>query len=371
MKALFVHDATDLDAPVPGGVQLCSREFLAIVRTAAAAVQPLAISNSRAPVLRLRRRLKWGSYLGYDAGALRATLADAVRELGPTHVFLNRAELIRLAPLVKQLSPATQVIVLSHGNQSGDDLYEIAGPAGRHSDGTGWFGATWKLGQDLVTEARHRHRWIDAVAVMSAEEAVLERWLGARRTVVLPRLISAHPLPWQPVPARCGYVGTLDHTPNRIALERVCAELDTAGTGSLELRVVGSPALQGEAIARRFPFVKYLGRLGDDALRAEASTWNVFLNPILWLSRGASMKLGVALGWGLPVLTTRTGARGYEWSDGNIPTCSDDASVFASELKGLLHDRAALAAAKSASERAAASAPSLQELAERLRAAVA
>jgi hypothetical protein len=274
MKALFVHDAADLDAPIPGGVQLCSREFLAIVTAAAANIQTLAISNSRATALRLRRRLKLGSYLGYDVRALRPALAGALREIGPTHVFLNRSELIRLAPVVKQLSPATQVVVLSHGNQSGDDLYEIAGPAGRRSNRPSRLAATWQLGQDLATEAWHRHRCIDAVAVMSSEEAVLERWLGSRRTVVLPRLISSDPLPWQPRPDRCGYVGTLDHTPNRVALERVCSELDTAGAAPLELRVVGSPAIRGEAIARRFPFVKYLGRLGDDALRAEASTWS-------------------------------------------------------------------------------------------------
>lgn len=121
------------------------------------------------------------------------SIAQALGETQPTHVFLNRAELIRLAPVVKRVRPQAKVVVMSHGNQSGDDLYEICGPSGRKHFGLGRFKAMWQLGLDLATESSFRHRWIDAVCVMSSEEEILERWLGARKTVVLPRVIKLAP----------------------------------------------------------------------------------------------------------------------------------------------------------------------------------
>jgi glycosyltransferase involved in cell wall biosynthesis len=367
MNALFLHNPADLDSPIPGGVQLCSREFLEIIRAASTTTTTLlGVSPARDFITRLRRALRLGSYLGFSPGNT-CELKTVLKEQSISHVFLNRAELLRFAPVIKQIDPTIQVIVMSHGNQTGDDLYEVSGPARRFGRGLKLASATWKLGMDLQTESWHRHRFIDGVVVMSREEEVLERWLGAQRTVVLPRLITPDFINWSPTAGRCGYVGTLDHTPNRVALEKVCVELDRCGDHRIELRVVGGPVEIGRQFAARFTFVNYLGRLDDDALRTEAATWGLFLNPILWLARGASMKLGMALAWGLPVLTTKTGARGYEWSTGDVPVCADSAANFARELVRLLSDPAALVRAKHASELAAQSAPKLHDLASRLR----
>ena len=131
-------------------------------------------------------------------------------------------------------------------------------------------------------------------------------------------------------------MGTLDHTPNRVALEKVCAEIERQSVQGLELRLVGRPAVAGEAFAARYPFVRYLGVLDDRTLRCEAAGWSLFLNPIFWLSRGASMKLGQALAWGLPVLSTRSGARGYEWKAGRLPLAADDPVEFVGALGRIL-----------------------------------
>lgn len=366
MRSLFIHDTADLDAAIPGGVQLCTREFLAIVRAASNTTSTLAVSVSRTPALRLRRRFRLGSYLHYDANALEPAIAAGLAESNPTHVFLNRAELLRLAPVIRKKAPHCRIVIMSHGNQSGDDLYEMSGPRGRLTRGLSRWAGTWKLGLDLVTESWHRHRFIDAVAAMSVEEAVLERWLGTRRVVVLPRVIQPAPVQWNPVPMRCGYVGTLDHTPNLAAIEQVCTALAKTGA-SLELRVVGNPRAVGEDLAARFHFVSYLGPLSAEQLRAESASWGLFLNPILWLARGASMKLGQGLSYGLPVLTTLSGVRGYEFGDAQLPTVPDSAEAFSRKLLELLSNPARLVAAQQESKKAIAQSPSIETLAGRLR----
>lgn len=336
MRSLFIHDPADLDAAIPGGVQLCSREFLEIVRAASAETALLPVTVTRSPLWRLRRRLALGSYLLYHPEEIRGPLASAIQSLRPTHIFLNRTELARLAALAAELAPEARVVVMSHGNQSGDDLYEVAGPGGRRNHGLAGLTATWRLGCDLVTESRLRHGPVHAVCVMSEEEAVLERWLGARRTIVLPRIIHPRPLDWQPVPGRVGFVGTLDHTPNRVALQSLCAHLATRSSSGIELRLVGGPESFGRELSQSYPFVRYLGRLDNDALHQEVTTWSLFLNPIFWLSRGASMKLRQSLAWGIPALSTKAGARGYRLAPGQVFITEDSADEFTAKLLTLI-----------------------------------
>ena len=342
MRSLFIYDPHDLDASVPGGVQICTRELLAVVTEASSAVELFPVRVSRNLIRRVRRRLRLGSYLFYDPSEYRLSLANSLDSFSPTHVFLNRCELLRLAPLVRKLRPAVKIVVLSHGNQSGDDLYEVAGPCGSKSAGVSKLVATWQLGYDLMTESRFRHQWIDAVCVISEEEAILERWLGTGLTFVIPRLIQTDPVVWQPVSRRAGFVGTLNHTPNRIALERVLDQLSSLDIVKPEIRLVGGPESYGNDLAARYSFVQYLGRLNDSDLRDEVASWSLFLNPIFWLSRGSSMKLGQAMSWGLPLLSTRSGVRGYQFLPGQVAITADSVSVFVSELISLLDDKARL-----------------------------
>ena len=370
MNALFLHDRNDLEAEVAGGVQICTREFLAIVRAAAESTMVFPVETSRHWLDRLQRKLRIQAYRNFRPDDYKASLRSVVASGKITHAFLNRSELIRFGELLKQIAPQVKVVVMSHGNQSGDDLYEVSGPAGRRSAGWARWQATWTLGLDLVTESSARHRTIDAMVVMSREEAVMERWLGASQVVVLPRLLHFAPLERTPSPGKVGYVGTLDHTPNLVALEAILEELARRNLPDLEIRLVGSPEHNGHRLAAQYPFITYLGRLNDDALQREASTWELFLNPIFWLSRGASMKLRTALAWGLPVLTSRSGARGYEWNAVNLPTSADSASDFCDQMAVLLSSPDALNDAAAASRAVVESSPTLDALGRRLRATV-
>jgi hypothetical protein len=120
-----------------------------------------------------------------------------------------------------------------------------------------------------------------------------------------------------------GYVGTLDHRPNRESLELFLTELSRRGPSDFEVRLIGGPDRAGKHLSREYPFVDYLGQLDDDALCNEAATWSCFLHPLFCYARGASTKLAIALGWEIPIVTTTVGARGYMWTDGDLPMADD------------------------------------------------
>lgn len=71
--------------------------------------------------------------------------------------------------------------------------------------------------------------------------------------------------------------------------------------------------------SRRYPFLDYLGALSNEDLRREAATWACFAHPLFCPAKGCSTKLGVGLGWGLPIATTALGTRGYVWNRALAP----------------------------------------------------
>ena len=64
--------------------------------------------------------------------------------------------------------------------------------------------------------------------------------------------------------------------------------------------------------------MEYQGELSNEDLEKEVAGWAFFINPVWWYSTGASTKLARAISWGLPIITTTAGMRGYEWKKGNL-----------------------------------------------------
>jgi glycosyltransferase involved in cell wall biosynthesis len=129
-----------------------------------------------------------------------------------------------------------------------------------------------------------------------------------------------------------GFVGTLNHPPNFDALEQILLRIE-ADAPDIRLEIVGGPAMLGEQLAKRFSSLTYLGRLSDSELVEASSRWSAFLNPIFWLSRGASFKLGTALELGLPIISTVSGARGYRIPDGCVALVDDNVDDFVAKMK--------------------------------------
>ncbi len=312
MTALVVTHAGAVSAR-PGGLQICTREYLATLRAAGLDVELEIIEHDSRLATRARQRLVPSPYPDQWRLSAIDRIAGAVSRTGARFVCLNLVNLAPLAaPLRSKLTRGTQIVLLSHGLESVDFLHTIP-PASRSRI------LEQKLGRRLLEERAQRAA-IDHVFCLAPFEAEIERWLGARGVTALPRTIpDREPLRWTPEPSRLGFVGTLDHPPTGDGLEQFLTAFEAIAPADLRVRIVGGPAAAGRALAARFPSAEYLGPLADADLEREAASWSVFVHPLFCMARGCSTKLAIALAWQVPIVTTPAGARGYAWRDGVLP----------------------------------------------------
>ena len=324
------------------------------------ALAPLPFEGDARLSTRWRRRLAVSPYFRPWEPRLPERIAEACAASGAEWVFLNQTTLAPLAAALKAAAPHTKIVLLSHGLESTDLLHTLQRRDRLPLSVRRTLSPRLALGDALMVEAEARTA-VDAVCALSPFDADLERWLGAKRAFWLPRAIGAAPLDWRPTAGRFGFVGTLDHAPNLDGLVAILEALD----GAARVRVVGAPARIGRWLASRFGAVDYLGGLGDDELRSEASSWNAFLHPIFLMARGCSTKLATALSWRIPVVTTELGRRGYVWRRGAL-TIADTPAAFAARCRELT-DLTTAADAREAAAAAAQSSPTLAELCRALR----
>jgi hypothetical protein len=351
--ALFISHVSSLSA-APGGVQRCTREYMRALDAAGFALEELPYVEDRRLLTRVRRRFFPRPYAHKLPPDLIERCLAAAERLSVRWIFINHGDPAPLAEIIHRRAPGRyRIAVLSHGLDSTDELHE-ARIRGEDASGA----RATRLGRQLFAEMRQR-QFIDVVFCLSETDLQMERWLGARRVAVVPRTISESPLSIAPQAGRIGTVSTLNHPPNIEGIERLAFAL--AAHSDVKLRVVGGPLDDGEALARRFKAIEYVGPLDDDALRREASTWCCFVNPIFCYPRGTSTKLAVPLGWRLPIATTRAGARGYEWDERLIPLAETPQELAAQAARhASLVDHASACAAVAA---LAAATPSLPEIA--------
>jgi hypothetical protein len=311
--AVFVSNRNHL-AETGGGVQWCTLDYLDTIAAAGIDTRIAAYATDRSLHSRLRRRFLPRPFEDLIPARLVAEVESARREAGATWICLNNSELPVLASALKKASKGdAQIVFLSHGVESIDQINQLridSLSVPRHRRQPGW------IGRLFLAELEQR-RHLDGVVCISNEDSLFETWLGAARVCFVPRMIRGEPLAWQPQKGRVGTVATLNHLPNLDGIRRLAAAVNHHP--QLRLRVVGRPAAPGKRLALEFPCIDYLGELDDASLRAEAATWCAFVNPVFCQARGASTKLSTALGWGLPVVTSVQGARGYVWNDALLP----------------------------------------------------
>jgi hypothetical protein len=336
MKAVFLTNPDDFDSQNSGGVQICSREYFEVLAGCFDSMCRFDVRGSRHIADRIHRKIGVKRYLNHNPLRKKVELAQ-LTAINPDVILINHCELLRYAKTLKNMLPSAKIILLSHGNRSGDDLFELSSDSGRfRSHGkTRWIDV-FRFGSDVIMESVYRRKFIDAVVAMSKEEVALEQWLGAQRTFYFPRIIESNVLPWEPVPLRIGFMGTLDHTPNRVAIEQICEWFEKNVASPPEIRLIGYCEDIGQSLDDRFLFVTYLGALNDSEVLAEVQTWCLFLNPIFWLSRGASMKLKTVLAWGIPTLTTNFGMRGYDLPHDAILTTDSNVESFCQAIEDFL-----------------------------------
>lgn len=317
----------------PGGLQLCTDEFVRGFDAGGFDVQFAVIEHDRRLASRLRNRVVRDPYPSQWRPESIAAIAAAVEKANARFVCLNLVNLAPLAPALRPiLSPDVRIVLVSHGLESVDFLHTV--PAE-------WTAAHERaLGRRLLEERAQRAA-IDHVLCLTPFEAEIEHWLGARHVTAVPRTVApVAPLDWKPRGKRVGFVGTLDHPPTRDGLGDFVRALSAIAPEDFELRLVGGPAEQGRGMAAACRQVRYLGALDDSALREEASTWSAFVHPLFCWARGCSTKLGVALAWQIPILTTPAGARGYSWTHGELQWAHDPREFAALAIQLTSRDEA-------------------------------
>lgn len=311
-KFLFVTPKGYLES-TGGGVQWCTREYLCLLEGTGWIPEIVATVPPRDILSRITRRLFPRPYKGLHHSDVVANILKRVDRGTNPWIFLNNTESAALAPLLRLHRPDVRLCFLSHGVEVTDVVNNLrltpqaTPPAQRKS--------RW-LGDLLKTEICMRNA-LDAVVCISEQDVAFEHWLGSQSVLFLPRQVNLASLELVPIKMRIGTVGTLNHGPNLHGLRLFAEALDEQD--GIEFRVVGGPSSIGRALQSEFKSIRYLGELPDEKLREEAATWCAFVNPIFCYARGASTKVATALGWGLPVITTPHGARGYRWDQQALP----------------------------------------------------
>jgi hypothetical protein len=310
--ALFVtnHEFLTTDG---GGVQWCTREYRDTLIAAGFDLHNITFSIDRSPWARLLRRLRPRPFANRLPRRLAVAIAQAASSLGAQWCFLNNTDACSVAPALRLAAPHLRLVFLSHGVELTDIVNNL-----RLTPETIPFThrqAGW-LGHLLLKEIELR-AVLDGVVTISEPDATMESWLGAKSILTIPRSVPRNDLHHVACLGRVGCVSTLDHGPNLHGLRLLAESL--ARKKGVNLRLVGGPEHIGRELAELYPTITYCGKLDDAALRAEAQTWKAFVNPIFCRARGASTKVATALGWGLPVLTTTHGARGYRWNAELLP----------------------------------------------------
>ena len=318
-KALFLTHRQLLYSEITGGVQLCSQEF----HNAISACNDLQLEDYYVPFTknifqRIQIKLGFENYSMYDVAKDSPALLKYIESENISIVFINMASCVRYAkPIKDTFGNKVKTILLSHGNHSGDFLHLITKPLKRSGLITKKIKKT-RLGYLIATEATHRVKYLDAVIAISETEKQIENWFGARQVVFMPRKLYADFVNHQPDLNRVGFVGRLDHPPNIQGIAILLDEMIRHPLHDLKLRLVGAPEAEGKKIAEKYNCVEYLGELSDADLEKEIASWSLFINPVWWYSTGASTKLAKGISWGIPIITTTAGMRGYYWKDGNL-----------------------------------------------------
>lgn len=361
-RALFVTNRQHIGSAA-GGVQTCSREYLAVLSQAGFTTEILEVDVDSSPSARVGRMLVTSPYRGCIASKDLRRLKSAAAETD--FIFLNQVNLAGGLPsLPRGAEVRKKTVLLSHGAEVTDLVHVVRA---RNTLPITARLRPWPMMalQTVFIDEMNSRSGIGAAVCLSAFDAEFERWLGVPKATWLPRMVTPNPLDWRPKLNRFGFIGTLDHAPNLEGLVSVLRAAQNKSPQDFDIRIVGGPPRIGRWLSAEFEMVTYLGSLSEIQLSEEAASWSAFLNPIFCKARGCSTKLATGMAWEIPIVTTTVGRRGYVFNDLDM-IVADSASDFINRMAELV-DFARLSAAREGVRRASQSAPSLRESAIRLR----
>jgi O-antigen biosynthesis protein len=134
------------------------------------------------------------------------------------------------------------------------------------------------------------------------------------------------------------FLGSFRHLPNQEALNwflREVLPLVSAAEPLARLILIGSEPPPRHSLPALSDAVELRGFVED--VREPLTEYAVFVCPILSGS-GVRVKLLEAFAAGIPVVSTRVGAEGLAWDDGDICALADDPAAFAQRILDLFAD---------------------------------
>ena len=321
--ALFITDKGFVDFDIPGGVQICTSEFITYLEKADFDIKIFKVTPSPTLINRVKVKLGIEVYELYNINTYLNEIVNIINTQNIKHVFFNQLDLCYWTIKIKpHVSADVKFIGLSHGNESGDYLHDITQTAKTS------FLKTWRLGKLIIKEKKMFSELLSGVITISDNETYIDQWLGAQNILFLPRILEPIFINWQPEANTVGFVGTLNHLPNIAGIKLLANQLHLNGFNG-KFKLVGSPAHIGYELEKNYSFINYCGFLNNEQLKNEIGTWCLFLNPVFWYARGSSTKLSQGINWGIPVVTTPAGTRGYNLADNRCITPDNSPAAFA------------------------------------------
>jgi len=337
-KILFIVNNIYLDTSRnEGGVRNCTIDYINLLSTRFDVVI-FPVSYSTSILYRIRIKLALNNYNDYTPKKYKNELRETIVKNDIKFVFLNLSNTMTFASVIKEIfSSAVKVILCSHGNESGDFLHHSF----RFKNHQNWsqrIKNPFLFAKMIEKEVDFRLRFLDMVLTISEVEEGVEKWLGAKNVFMVPRVLKNETIPWYPIDDRVGFLGDLSHKPNYEGVVSFCDAILKSGCQNIKLRLLGNPAYIGNYLSEKYAFVEYCGFVPDSEINEEVGSWSLFLNLVFYFSRGVSTKLAKGLNWGLPVLTTVYGNRGYLLSEHQM-ACANTPLEMVALCNKLLSDK--------------------------------
>jgi hypothetical protein len=335
-KVLFVTNELFINEQQPeGGVRLCTYDFIKLLKFRYEVVI-LPLQFNRSFFYRVNAKLGIAVFEDYKKSDYKKRLSDCIRSYGINKVFINLSSASDISKAIKEeFNDNVKVILFSHGNESGDFLHQSV-RFKKFMPLIQRVTSAWRLGKVLQSELSYRIHYFDLVLTVSEIEFRIEQWLGAKNIYFIPRIFSREYVPWNPSYGRLGFLSDLSHYPNYYGLLTLCeAIVENGMTEVVHIRIAGKGCVRMKELLSKYKFLHSTGYLDEDALKQEVSTWMYFLNPVFYYSKGVSTKLAKGMNWGLPVLSTEAGNRGYIFKQGGpvtFSTTTDFLKIIGSRL---------------------------------------
>ncbi|WP_460772537.1 glycosyltransferase [Microbacterium sp. GXF7504] len=297
----------------------------------------------RPPRLRAMLQRPTTPYIGatrHPIGRERARMLQAARDAGPFDLIYTAHDF--MWPFADDLSRSlggVPVLIRSHNDEA--RFFRELVPGARNAALRCYF--RWEERASRALRRRFRVR-AAAVAVLSDADAGAYRGATVR---YLPPLVHTGALRELPAPATPEgrdtllFVGALDQALSSEGLEwfrTTALPLLAAQRPGTRLRVVGrgAPAELASKL-HADPNVDFVGEVDD--LDPEFARARVFVNPVLGGS-GVNIKMGGPAASGVPIVTNRLGARGFDGLSNGI-ILAETPAEFAAACAQLLSDDAA------------------------------